>query len=240
MSLIQHRLTTNLLAPLTTLLFTPIFILSSAYLRISQNYSIPKHLRSFQPADKVIVITGASSGIGKALALRYAKQGAGVLILVARRKERLEQVKKECLDFGAKEVLVEVVDVVDEAQVSNAMKKIGAQYERIDLLVLNAGVFQNQKVSSMASSSLITQTMQINFLGSVHFVVHSLPYLKKSERGKIVGISSGFGIGAGPLCSGYSASKFALKGFLDSLRVEEPGLDITMVYPGVVKTEISE
>jgi short-subunit dehydrogenase len=98
----------------------------------------------------------------------------------------------------------------------------------------------HSSISEMTDSSICKRIMNINYLGCVHGTIYALPYLKKSATcGKIGVVSSGFGYLGGPMRSGYCASKFALKGFFDSLRTEEPQLGITLVYPGVVQTEIN-
>ncbi|KAJ3405494.1 hypothetical protein HDV05_006540 [Chytridiales sp. JEL 0842] len=223
------------LAPVASLLAVPFFLAASLFLNLTR-----KSRPSFNPSEAVIVITGASSGIGAELAHIYARQKVAVLVLCARRKAELEKVASECRDLGAKEVVVEVMDVAEESQVKASMQRVGDRYGKIDVLVLNAGISMHSKVSEMQDGSICRRIMEVNYMGCVNGTIYALPYLKKSAiRGKIAVVSSGFGYLGGPFRSGYCASKFALKGFFDALRVEEPGLDISMIYPGVVRTEIN-
>ncbi|KAJ3416602.1 hypothetical protein HDV05_000884 [Chytridiales sp. JEL 0842] len=194
--LVQHRIST-FLAPLTGLVFLPVILSSTAYLNLRSSLSIS----SFKPSQQVILITGASAGIGKALAQFYARKGA-IVVLLARRKEVLERVERECKDLGAADVDVQVADVTDEEGVRVAMQRVGEKYGRIDVLILNAGVYMHRRIAHMSDSSLISQTMDVNFLGCVKCTIHAVPWLKKSKRGKVVGVSSGFGVMAGPMCSG--------------------------------------
>ncbi|KAJ3064532.1 hypothetical protein HDU98_012080, partial [Podochytrium sp. JEL0797] len=192
----------------------------------------------FSLRDKVVVITGASSGIGAALGEQCAAQGARV-VLVARRKEQLVGVAERCRENGAREVRIETCDVAVEEQVRRVMDDTGAAFGHIDLIVLNAGISMGEYAKNCEDISPFTQIMATNYNGFVAGALYALPYLKKAQRGKIVAVSSVLGLVSGPTRTGYCASKFAMKGFLDSLRLEEPSIDMTMVYPGVVKTDIN-
>ncbi|KAJ3132846.1 hypothetical protein HK100_004902 [Physocladia obscura] len=192
--------------------------------------------KPFVARGKIILITGASSGIGAALAIKYAQLGAS-LVICARRKDELEVIGARCKNAGATHVWCEVLDVADEEAVKTVIQKAGEHFGRIDCVVLNAGISMGEFVRSFNDVSAWKKIMDINFTGFVSGIVYSLPFLKKSQRGKVVGVSSILGLAAGPLRTGFCASKFAMKGFMDSIRLEEPGIDFTMIYPNVVATD---
>jgi NADPH:quinone reductase-like Zn-dependent oxidoreductase len=123
MSAVKHAISTYIVAPVATAALLPIFLVSSFYITLSQRLL---HSKSAVPlSSQVILITGASSGIGASLAKLYAKESAGVLVLCARRKGELENVARDCRDLGAKEVVVELMDVGEERQVKEVIQRIG-------------------------------------------------------------------------------------------------------------------
>ena len=186
--------------------------------------------------DKVVVITGASSGIGEELAYRLAEQGAK-LSLAARRTERLEAVKAECEIRGGQSIAVPT-DVGEQAQCESLMRKTVEAFGGIDILVNNAGVSMWAYFDEVTDLSIFEQIMSANYLGSVYCTHYALPHLKAS-RGQIVGVSSLTGKNGVPTRSGYAASKHAMVGFFDTLRIElaDDGIDVTMIYPDFVATE---
>ncbi|KAJ3350537.1 hypothetical protein HDU83_009559 [Entophlyctis luteolus] len=222
-------------APLAFAILSPLLIAAEAVLALARW----RNIRPFIARGKVVVITGASSGIGTALAFAYARQGAKI-VLCARRRNELEKVASQCLQLGAQEAVPEVVDVANEAEVKSAIVRTGNRFGCIDLIILNAGISMGDFASNFTDISAFERIMAVNYYGLVSGVVHAIPFLKKAERGKIVAISSVLGIVAAPLRSGYCASKFAMKGFLDSVRMENPDLDFTMIYPGAVRTNIND
>jgi short-subunit dehydrogenase len=187
--------------------------------------------------DHVIIITGASSGIGRELAYQLAGQGAS-LSLAARDQGRLDEVAAECRKFGGKALIVPT-DVADPAQCSALVRKTIEQYKRIDVLINNAGLSMSARFDEISDIGLFEHLMQVNYLGSVYCTYYALPYLKQT-RGRIVGISSLTGKNGVPTRSGYAASKHAMAGFFDSLRIElaDSGVTVTMIYPGFVSTEV--
>jgi short-subunit dehydrogenase len=189
--------------------------------------------------DNVVVLTGASAGIGREMALQLAEQGAW-LALAARDAGRLEEVAAECRARGGRAVAVPT-DVGDEAQCRALIEKAVAEYGRIDTLVNNAGIGMWARVDEMTDTAPFERIMRINYLGSVWCTYYALPHLART-RGRIVGVSSLTGKTGVPTRSGYAASKHAMTGFFDSLRIElaESGVTVTMVYPGFVATEIRE
>ncbi|KAJ3107518.1 hypothetical protein HK100_003571 [Physocladia obscura] len=199
--------------------------------------------RQFDASGKTVVITGASGGIGAALAVAYARRGA-VLVLVARNTARLAAVQAECEAVGARKVTCLTVDVTRHADYAKAL--ISANLGTIDLLVLNAGVSMGAYAADFADAEPFTTLAHINYLAVVNGILASLSLLRsniandKFRRPKIAVVSSVLGLAAAPTRSGYCASKFALKGFLDAFRLENPDIDCTMIYPGAVKTNINE
>ncbi|KAJ3017693.1 UNVERIFIED_CONTAM: hypothetical protein HDU68_011517 [Siphonaria sp. JEL0065] len=225
---------TFLLPPLLFAAAFPVLAVAELLMSLQEYFT----LSPFDPSDKVIVVTGASSGIGQQIAIKYAAKNANV-VLVARRPDQLKVVAQKCREAGAKSVRLECVDVGVEEDVKRVMVQTGTVFGHIDLVVLNAGISMGEYAREVVDISAYTSIMQTNFNGFVAGVIYALPYLKKAKRGKIVGVSSLLGLVGGETRTGYCASKFAMKGFLDSLRLEEPSIDCTMVYPGVVNTDIN-
>lgn len=190
-------------------------------------------------SNHTIVITGASSGIGKALALRLADEGAN-LALASRSQERLEEVAAECQRRGVA-ALVVPTDVSDEAQCQELMTQAYSQFGQIDVLINNAGVGAFSKLEDMPNLQLLKQVMEVNFYGLVYCTYYALPYLK-ATRGRLVNISSLGGKFAVPYNTPYCSSKFALMGFSDALRMElsDSGVSVTVVCPYWVITEFHE
>jgi len=186
--------------------------------------------------DKVVVITGASSGIGRELAYQLAEQGAW-LSLAARNGERLTAVAKECQARGGKAIAI-VTDVSEQTQCAQLIQRTVENYDRIDVLVNNAGITMWANFEEVSDISFYEQIMRVNYLGSVYCTYYALPFLKKT-KGQIIGISSLAGKNGIPKRSGYAASKHAIVGFFDTLRIEleEYGISVTMIYPDFVATE---
>jgi short-subunit dehydrogenase len=186
--------------------------------------------------DKVVVITGASSGIGRELAYQLAEQGAW-LSLAARNGERLATVAGECQARGGKATAI-VTDVSEQVQCAQMIQQTVDHYHRIDMLVNNAGITMWANFEDVSDISFYEQMMRVNYLGSVYCTYYALPFLKKT-KGQIIGISSLAGRNGIPKRSGYAASKHAMVGFFDTLRIEiaEYGIGVTMIYPGFVATE---
>ena len=186
--------------------------------------------------DKVVVITGASSGIGRELACQLAKQEAW-LSLAARNGEQLATVAGECQARGGKAIAI-VTDVSEQAQCAELIQRTVDHYDRIDVLVNNAGITMWANFEDVSDISFYEQMMRVNYLGSVYCTYYALPFLKKT-KGQIIGISSLAGKNGIPKRSGYAASKHAMVGFFDTLRIEiaEYGIGVTMIYPGFVATE---
>jgi short-subunit dehydrogenase len=189
--------------------------------------------------DQVVIVTGASAGIGRALALQLASQGAHVAI-AARRAERLEQVAGECRLLGG-ETLVVPTDVSDETQCKALVEKTIAAFGQLDMLINNAGLAVSALFDEFPDFSLFKHTMDVNFYGAVYCTFYALRYLKQS-KGRIVAISSLGGKAAIPFNTPYISSKYALHGFYDALRMElyQHRVSVTVVCPYWVVTEFHE
>jgi NAD(P)-dependent dehydrogenase (short-subunit alcohol dehydrogenase family) len=185
----------------------------------------------------VVAITGASSGIGRELALQLAVRGAR-LALGARDGTRLVAVAEECAERGG-EALAIPTDVSVEASCRAFVGAAVARFGRLDTLVNNAGIGMWARVDELTDASVFERLMRVNYLGSVWCTYYALPQLKQS-RGRIVAVSSLTGKTGVPTRSGYAASKHAMHGFFDSLRIElaGSGVSVTIVCPGFVATEI--
>ena len=184
---------------------------------------------------QAVIVTGASAGIGKALALQLARQGARMAI-AARRAERLEQVAADCRALGA-EALVVPTDVADEAQCIALVEKTVAAFGRLDMLINNAGTGAEGLLEELPDLTLFKHVMDVNFYGTVYCTYYAVKHLKQTQ-GRIVNISSLSGRTPLPSYASYIASKHAVQGFSDSLRMElaKAGVSVTMICPYYVAT----
>lgn len=184
-----------------------------------------------------IVITGASTGIGRALALELAA-GQPKLVLAARDATRLAEVAAECQRLGA-ETLVVPTDVTLPNACRALIEQTVDRFGRIDALVNNAGRAMWTRFDELGDPAVVEDVMRLNFLGSVNCTFYALPHLKQS-RGLIVAMSSVSGLLGLPLLSGYAASKHAVIGFFESLRIElaASGVGVTIIAPDFVQSEI--
>ena len=185
-------------------------------------------------SEKIVIITGASSGIGEALAREYAARGYK-LSLGARRIEKLEALMK---DFPGGEFLCLKTDVSKEDECRNLIKKTIERFGRIDILINNAGVSMRALFQD-TDLEVVHRIMDVNFYGTVYCTKFSLPWLLES-KGSLVGVISIAGHVGLPGRSAYSASKFAIRGFLDTLRIENlhKGLHVLVAAPGFTATEV--
>jgi short-subunit dehydrogenase len=186
--------------------------------------------------NKVIIITGASSGIGKACAEKFGTKGAKV-VLAARNIENLNEAATQ-LQKSNIDVLAVQCDVSKKEDCEKLIKETINKYGQIDVLVNNAGISMRALFND-TDLSVIERVMNINFWGTVYCTKYALPYLLKS-RGSVVGVSSIAGYLGLPARTGYSASKYAMQGFLDALRTEnlKTGLHVMVACPGFTASNI--
>ena len=208
--------------------------------RTAKNVREARYLRTRTATRKapVVVITGGSSGLGAAIAVRYAARGAR-LVLGARGKERLEEVAGECAGVSPdREVpLVVPTDVGVEEECAALVQAALDAHGRIDILVLSAGVGAHALFEAIDDLSVLETLMRINFMGAVYATKAALPHLI-AARGQIVVMSSLSGEMGLPYRAPYCASKFAVTGFFEALRMEidEDDVQITIVCPPSVRT----
>jgi len=200
-----------------------------------------QHNSPQQFANKVVWITGASSGIGEALAKNFASCGARV-VLSARNAEELERVRQECIAAGASEpdILVATLDVVDYAAMPAAVEKVLRTFSRIDMLINNAGI--SQRSYCLETEMDVYRTMlEVNVLGQIALTKQVLPVMVEQGSGHLVVTASVAGKVGAPLRTGYCAAKHAVMGFFDALRSEvaHQGIRVSTVVPGFIRTNIS-
>jgi short-subunit dehydrogenase len=186
---------------------------------------------------RVVVVTGASSGIGKALCLALAEQRPR-LVLAARDEAALGAVAEACQQKGA-DTLVVPTDVASEEACRALVEKTLDRFKALDVLVNNAGIGMIARFEDTKDLSVYERLMKVNYLGSVYPTYYALPHLKKS-RGQIVVMASLAGLTGVPTRTGYAASKHAVFGFFDSLRIElqGSGVSVTVIAPYFVRSEI--
>lgn len=186
---------------------------------------------------QTIILTGASTGIGRALAIQLAAKGAS-LVLAARNPVTLQETTAACNQVGGDAIAVPT----DVAQPDACQRLVEAAVEafgRVDVLVNNAGISAIAPFEKIEDLSLFEQVMRVNYLGAVYCTHYALPHLQTS-RGLLVAISSQCGKIGVPTRSGYVASKHAMQGFFDTLRIEQRphGVAVLVVSPGFVATDI--
>ncbi len=185
---------------------------------------------------KVVVVTGASSGIGEAMAREYAKMGAKV-VMAARREEELKRIASEIEAEGGK-VAYSACDVVKEEECKRLIEVAIEAFGSIDVLICNAGLSMRALFDD-CDLKVLHRLMDVNFWGTVNCTKYALPWLQRS-KGSLVGISSVAGIHGLPGRTGYSASKYAMTGFLDTIRVEnlKKGLHVMTACPGFTASNV--
>ncbi|MFK7953744.1 MAG: SDR family oxidoreductase [Ekhidna sp.] len=184
--------------------------------------------------QKVVIVTGGSSGIGKALVLKYASEGYAVAF-TGRNSERINQVLEE---LGEKPSLAMNLNASNEEDNKKMVDQTIAKFGRIDILVCNAGVSMRALFEDI-DLEVFRQLMDINFYGTIYATKFALPYLLET-KGKIIGISSINGLRSTPARSAYTSSKFAVQGFFETLRTEvmTRGVHVLVVCPGFTSSNI--
>jgi NAD(P)-dependent dehydrogenase (short-subunit alcohol dehydrogenase family) len=185
------------------------------------------------------IVTGASSGIGRATALRLAGRGVRV-VLASRNGDALRELAEDIAHAGGRAHVV-VTDVTDPAQVWRLAESVRAEFGKIDLVVCSAGAYVRGAIRDLTPAAL-AKSMAVNFYGAVHMIHAVLPDMLKHGRGWIVAITSVDGKKGLPLDAPYVAAKFALTGYMDVLRqeLEGSGVTVTTVLPGRVDTPMIE
>ena len=186
--------------------------------------------------NKVVIVTGASSGIGKALVYEFARQGAKI-VMAARNLNELNQIKED-LKYKRTESIAIQTDVTDETACKALVEGAIQYFGKIDILVNNAGISM-RAIFDDVDLSVIRKLMDVNFWGTVYCTKYALPYLLAS-KGSVVGIISIAGFIGVPGRTGYAASKFAVRGFLNTLRIEnlKKGLHVLVAAPGFTASNI--
>lgn len=186
--------------------------------------------------NKVVIVTGASSGIGKALVYELAHQGAK-LAIASRNIEELLNIEQDLKKQGA-EILPVRTDVTKELACKELIEQTYAYFGRIDVLINNAGISMRALLEDL-ETSVLHKVMDVNFWGTVYCTKYALPYLLQS-KGSLVGIISIAGFIGLPGRTGYAASKFAVRGFLNTVRIEnrKKGLHVLVAAPGFTASNI--
>jgi len=186
--------------------------------------------------DKVVIVTGASSGIGEAIAREFAKKGSKV-VLAARSEEKLAGIVGEINSDGGTACFVKT-DITKEDDCRKLVETAVNKYGTIHILINNAGLSM-RAVFDDVDLKVLHQLMDVNFWGTVYCTKYALPFLV-ANKGSLVGVSSVAGFHGLPGRTGYSASKFAIHGFLETLRIEnlKRGLHVMIIAPGFTSSEI--
>lgn len=189
--------------------------------------------------DNVAIITGASAGIGREVARQLAQQGAR-LVLAARNPALLAEAAESCRALGATALAIPT-DVSDKNQCRRLIDSAVAEFGRVDTLINNAGISMHARFDELHDIEAVERITAINYFGSVYCTWYALPHLKKT-RGRIVAVSSLTGRHGVPTRTLYAATKHAMAGFFDSLRIElkQDGVSVTVIYPGFVDTLIAQ
>jgi NAD(P)-dependent dehydrogenase (short-subunit alcohol dehydrogenase family) len=188
--------------------------------------------------DKIVWITGASSGIGRETALEFAREGAHVAVS-ARRREKLEEVASAIEDLG-RDALVVPCDVTEVDQIAAAVDSVVDTFGRIDVALANAGYSVGGKIEDLEAEELRRQ-LDVNVVGLTMTAKHTIPELKKTD-GRLGLVGSVAGIVAPPGSGAYAASKYAVRAIGQVLAVElhETGVSCTTIHPGFVESDIAK
>ena len=186
--------------------------------------------------NKLVIVTGASYGIGRACAEKFAQEGAN-LVLAARSADKLSEVAENIARYGV-QVLPVVTDVTREEDCKNLVEKALIKFGKIDVLVNNAGISMRASFSDL-DISVLKKVMDVNFWGTVYCTRYAITSLLEN-KGSLVGVSSIAGYKGLPGRTGYSSSKFAMHGFLEALRIEniKKGLHVLIACPGFTASNI--
>jgi short-subunit dehydrogenase len=188
--------------------------------------------------NKVVFLTGASSGIGEALAIALAKKGA-ILGLLARREDLLGEIAAKCENAGGK-ARVFACDAVDEKGVHAAAESLRREFGKIDVMIANAGIGGSNHAKNLKTDE-VKKVIDVNLIGAVNAVTAVLPDMLEKKSGHLVAVSSLAGFRGLPFSASYSASKAAMTNFFESVRldVQNQGVSVTIIQPGFIKTPLT-
>jgi NADP-dependent 3-hydroxy acid dehydrogenase YdfG len=191
-----------------------------------------------QLKNKVAIITGASEGLGKAVAIKLAEQGCKVALL-ARTKDNLDKAKRDIISKGG-QALALPCNVTKPSQVKKAVSQVEKKWQKIDFLICAAGIWYKMKPIDQSTDREVDEVTDIDFKGVVNAVRFVLPLMRKKNQGHIVNISSQSGVMAKKGQSLYCGAKFAVKGFTDSLKLdlEDTLIKVSGVYPSGMNTKM--
>ncbi|MGI8788422.1 MAG: SDR family NAD(P)-dependent oxidoreductase [Pyrinomonadaceae bacterium] len=189
--------------------------------------------------DKIVFLTGASSGIGEALAIAMAKRGA-TLGLAARREELLKEIAEKCESSGGKARYF-ALDVTDAKAVADAAESLRNEFGKIDILIANAGIGGNNSATRNLNPEAVAEVVNINLLGAVNAVSAVLSDMLEKKNGQLVAVSSLAGSRGLPKSAAYSASKAGMTAFFESVRldIQHEGISVTIIQPGFIKTPLT-
>jgi short-subunit dehydrogenase len=189
--------------------------------------------------NKTVFLTGASSGIGEALAIALAKKGA-VLGLVARREELLNELKAKCDNVGGT-ARVFACDVTDADALQKAAEEFRAEFGHIDVMIANAGIGGNNRETREYRPDAVKKLIDINLLGAANAVHAVIKPMIERKSGHLVAISSLAGFRGLPKSAAYSASKAGMTAFFESVRLDvaRHGVDVTIIQPGFIRTPLT-
>ena len=190
--------------------------------------------------DKVVLLTGASSGNGEGIAIVLAKRGA-VLGLLARRENLLTELANKC-EFAGGTARSLACDVTDAEAVQNAAETLRAEFGHIDILIANAGIGGNNKETRDLQPEAVGLVIDINLMGAANSVHAVLPQMLERGTGQLVAVSSLAGFRGLPKSAAYSASKAGMTAFFESIRldVQNRGVAVTIIQPGFIRTPLTE
>lgn len=189
--------------------------------------------------NKVVFLTGASSGIGEALALEMAGRGA-ILGLLARREDLLSDLAERCEKRGGKAKWF-AVDVTDSTAVKNSADSLINEFGKIDILIANAGIGGNNKETRNLEAEAVIKVINTNLVGAVNAVSAVLPQMLERKSGQLAAISSLAAYRGLPKSAAYCASKAGMTAFFESVRldVQQKGIAVTIIHPGFIKTPLT-
>ncbi len=190
--------------------------------------------------DKVVFLTGASSGIGEALALEIVKRGAA-LGLLARREDLLKTLAEKCSQNGGQAIYY-AVDVTNAEAVSEAAKSLHKDFGKIDILIANAGIGGNNEQTRHLDPEAVAKVVNTNLMGAVNAIAAVLPFMREQKSGHLVAVSSLAAFRGLPKSAAYCASKAGMTAFFESVRldVRRKGIDVTIIHPGFIKTPLTD